>query len=165
MQNLRKRKNGAKLQFTQADFCALSEAFTDRFDIIIHMDNALLHMLSGTALETAVRSIVNQIGHGSVFIASIRDYDLLLTEKSTYSPPYIHKTDKGQRITFQTWEWDGNHYKFIQCIIDDEGAPQTSRFACEYRATRREELTILLLSNSCSEGIWKLPEETGFVLS
>ena len=50
----------------------------------------------------------------------------------------------------------------MQYIIDDEGALQVSRFTCEYRATRREELTQLLRSAGCREVVWKFPEETGF---
>lgn len=126
------------------------------------MDNALPHMLSNTALESAVKSIINQIEPSGMFIASIRDYDMLLKEKPKYSAPYIHKTEKGQRVSFQTWDWGGDNYKFVQYIIDDEETPQISKFECEYRATLREELTNLLLSNGCSEVLWNLPEETGF---
>ena len=39
---------------------------------------------------------------GGIFVASIRDYDALLMQKPPYSPPYIHKTGKGQRVSFQT---------------------------------------------------------------
>ena len=155
-------KNHVKIRFEHADFCALSETFSQQFDIVICMDNALPHMLSKSALEAAIKSITNQIVTGGMFVASIRDYDALLIEKPPYSPPYIHKTDKGQRVSFQTWVWDGEHYKLTQYIIDDEETLQISKFDCEYRATRREELTNLLVANGCSEVVWKFPEETGF---
>lgn len=158
----RAKENCAKLSFEHADFCALSEAFSEQFNIIIAMDNALPHMLSSAALENAVKSIVAQMANGGLLVASIRDYDMLLTEKPTYSAPYIHKTDKGQRVSFQTWNWNGDNYKFTQYIIDDGEKLQISKFECEYRATCREELTKLLLSNGCSEVVWKMPEETGF---
>lgn len=158
----RAAKNNVQLQFVNADFCALSEAFSEQFDIVICMDNALPHMLTKSALESAIKSITNQIADGGMFVASIRDYDALLMDKPPYSPPYIHKTTKGQRVSFQTWVWDGEHYKLTQYIIDDEETLQISRFDCEYRATRREELTNLLVANGCSEVVWKFPEETGF---
>ena len=154
--------NHVKIRFEHADFCALSETFAEQFDIVICMDNALPHMLSETALEAAIKSITNQIAAGGMFVASIRDYDALLMEKPPYSPPYIHKTDKGQRVSFQTWAWEGEHYKLTQYIIDDQETLQISKFDCEYRATRREELTNLLLANGCSKVEWKFPEETGF---
>ncbi len=159
---VRAAENHVKIRFEHADFCALAETFSEQFDIVICMDNALPHMLSKSALETAARSITNQIMTGGIFVASIRDYDTLLTEKPPYSPPYIHKTENGQRVSFQTWTWEADRYKLTQYIIDDEKTLQISKFDCEYRATRREELTELLLANGCSKVEWKFPEETGF---
>ena len=158
----RAEKNGVKLRFRHADFCALSDAFSEKFDIVIAMDNALPHMLTPDALGSAVRSITGQIRSGGIFVASIRDYDSLLDHKPPYSPPYIHKTESGQRVSFQTWVWNGDNYRLTQYIIDDEAELRISKFECEYRATRREELTKRLLDNGCSEVVWKFPQETGF---
>ena len=155
-------KYSVTLRFEHADFCALSDTFSEQFDIVIAMDNALPHMLTSEALELALRSIIGQIRAGGIFVASIRDYDSLLQEKPPYSPPYIHKTEKGQRVSFQTWVWQGDNYHLTQYIIDDEETLQISKFECEYRATRREELTKLLLHCGCSEVDWKFPEDTGF---
>lgn len=158
----RAAQNNVKIRFVSADFCALSEIFSEQFDIVIAMDNALPHMLSKDALNTAINSITTQLTEGGMFIASIRDYDTLLLDQPPYSPPYIHKSDNGQRVSFQTWDWNNDHYKLTQYIIDDENTLQISKFECEYRATRREELTNLLRSNGCSEVVWLFPEETGF---
>ena len=158
----RAEDNGVRIRFEHADFCALSKTFSEQFDIVIAMDNALPHMLTSEALGTAVRSIIGQIRPGGIFVASIRDYDKLLMEKPPYSPPYIHKTGSGQRVSFQTWVWKDDNYQLTQYIIDDGETLQVSKFACEYRAARREELTNLLLSNGCSDAVWKFPEETGF---
>lgn len=158
----RARKNNVDIRFEKADFCALSEAFSDKYDIVIAMDNALPHMLSSKALESAVMSISKQIAPGGLFVASIRDYDALLKSKPPYSPPYIHKTPDGQRVSFQTWTWNEDIYKLTQYIIDDETSLQISKFECEYRATRREELTNLLLSNGCSKVDWLFTEDTEF---
>ncbi len=155
-------KNGVDVRFEHADFCALSDTFSEQFDIVIAMDNALPHMLTSVALESAVKSITARVRPGGIFVASIRDYDSLLEKKPPYSPPYIHKTEKGQRVSFQTWVWCGENYQLTQYIIDDEVNLQISKFVCEYRATRREEMTNLLLSSGCSEVVWKFPEETGF---
>ncbi len=69
---------------------------------------------------------------------------------------------KGQRVSFQTWVWNGDNYQLTQYIIDDEENLQICKFVCEYRAIRREKLTNLLLSSGCSQVIWKFPEESGF---
>ena len=158
----RAEKNGVMLRFEHADFCTLSDTFSEQVDIVIAMDNALPHMLTHEALETAVKSIVGRIRPGGIFVASIRDYDSILAEKPPYSAPYIHKTEKGQRVSFQAWSWSGDNYRLTQYIIDDEDNLQISKFDCEYRATRREELTKLLISDGCRNVVWKFPEETGF---
>lgn len=130
----RAESQGVSIRFEHADFCALTDTFSEQFDIVIAMDNALPHMLTGEALETAVRSITGQIKQGGIFVASIRDYDSLLDSKPPYSPPYIHKTEKGQRVSFQTWVWNGDNYQLTQYIIDDEENLQIGKFVCEYRA-------------------------------
>ena len=159
---VRAEDNGVSIRFAHADFCALSETFSEQFDIVIAMDNALPHMLTHEALETAVRSIVGRVMPGGIFVASIRDYDSLLKSKPPYSPPYIHRTEKGQRVSFQTWTWTDDLYHLVQYIIDDEETLQTGKFECDYRAVRREEMTELFRSAGCSEVRWHFPEETGF---
>lgn len=158
----RASENNVKIGFKEANFCALYDVFKDKYDIIIAMDNALPHMLTSNDLELAIKSIVNQLECNGIFVASIRDYDSLLMEKPPYSPPYIHKTDKGQRVSFQTWVWDDENYKLTQYIIDDEESLKISKFDCEYRATRREEMTELLMNYGCKEVEWLFTEETGF---
>ena len=158
----RAKKNGVDIRFELADFRALADRFSEQFDIVIAMDNALPHMLSHKDLDAAIKSITGQTKPNGIIVASIRDYDNLLVEKPSYSPPYIHKTDKGQRVSFQTWVWENENYHLVQYIIEDEGTLQISKFECEYRAVRREELTSLFLANGCSEVHWKMPEETGF---
>ena len=158
----RAERHHVSIDFLHADFCALSDVFPDKFNIIICMDNALPHMLSFADLGRAACSIINQLSPGGIFVASIRDYDALLLKKPPYSPPYIHNTDNGKRVSFQTWDWVGDNYRLTQYIIDDEECLRVNKFECEYRATRRAEITDLLLENGCSEVVWMFPEETNF---
>lgn len=155
-------QNNVSIRFAHADFCALSDTFAEPFDIVICMDNALPHMLTRESLEAAVKSIAGQLRPGGLFVASIRDYDSLLKTKPPYSPPYIHKTANGRRVSFQTWEWEEDLYRLTQYIIDDETSLSVSKFDCAYRTIRREELTELLLKNGCGGVEWRFPEETDF---
>ncbi len=158
----RAAENHVKINFKNADFRNLSKEFSEKFDVVIAMDNALPHMLTKSDLKKAVESISKQLKDKGMFIASIRDYDTLIKEKPQYSPPYIHKTEKGQRVCFQTWHWNEDNYKFTQYIIDDGKTLATSKFECEYRAVTREELTDLLLSAGFNTVVWEFYEETGF---
>ena len=158
----RAAENKVSVRFEHADFCRLSDTFTETFDVIICMDNALPHMLSHDDLASAIASITGRMKKGGIFVASIRDYDALLMEKPPYSPPYIHKTADGQRVSFQTWHWADDRYKLIQYIVDDEKTLGISKFECEYRATPRAEITELLMAAGCGEVKWLFPEETDF---
>ncbi len=158
----RAESESVTIRFEHADFCALSAVFTEQFDIVIAMDNALPHMLTHASLEKAVTSMVGQIKEGGTLVASSRGYDSILTSKPPYSPPCIHKTGKGRRVSFQTWDWKGDNVRLTQYIIEEEEDLRVGRFECEYRATRREELTSLLLSGGCGEVKWKFSDETGF---
>ena len=158
----RAERNGVHIRFEHADFRFLSDVFDGGFDVVMAMDNALPHMLTSEDLALAIGSIAQQVMPGGVFVASIRDYDELLQKRPPYSPPYIHKTAEGQRVSFQTWEWEGENYRLVQYIIDDGEALQVGKFECEYRATRRQELTDLLLASGFCEVSWKMPDETGF---
>lgn len=158
----RAAQHNVDIRFDHADFCALSDTFERKFDIVMAMDNALPHMLTSNDLEAAVRSIINQTEDGGLVVASIRDYDALLQTKPPYSPPYIHETEQGRRVSFQTWKWLGDNYRLTQYIIDDGDDLSVSRFECEYRATRRQELTDLLSANGCHNVEWLFPEQTGF---
>ena len=153
---------GAAIRFAQADFCALAETFPEPFDIVIAMANALPHLTTDAALAAAAESIAGQLRPGGIFVASIRDYDSLLQTRPPYSPPYIHKTERGQRVSFQTWDWEDDRYTLTQYLIADEGDLRVSRFVCAYRAIRRETLSGLFLSAGCSAAEWLFPEETGF---
>ena len=159
---VRAEKNNVRIRFEHVDFRTLSDVFDGDFDVVMAMDNALPHMLTSEDLASAIGSIVRQVRPGGIFIASIRDYDELLEKKPPYSPPYIHKTAEGQRVSFQTWEWKGENYHLVQYIIDDEEMLQISKFECEYHAVRKRELTDLLLANGFSGVSWKTPEESAF---
>ena len=149
------------IRFERANFCKLSDVFDEKFPIVICIDNALPHMQSHEELGEAIASIVDRLEDGGILVASIRDYDAMLQEKPPYSPPYIHETEKGKRVSFQTWDWDGDIYKLTQYIITDEDALHISKFDCVYRATRRQELTDLLTAQGCKVK-WLFPEDTGF---
>lgn len=159
---VRALKNNMNIHFEKADFRELEKTFSQKFNIIIAMDNALPHMLSKSELEKAVKSITGQLKSGGMFVASIRDYDTLLESKPPYSAPYIHRTQDGKRVSFQTWDWEGDRYRLIQYIIEDEETLNISKFECEYRAVARQEITDLLIAYGCSNVVWKFPEETGF---
>ena len=57
----RAAENKVFVRFEHADFCRLSDTFTETFDVIICMDNALPHMLSHDDLASAIASITGRM--------------------------------------------------------------------------------------------------------
>ena len=153
---------GVRLTLAEADFRRLGERFGRQFEAVIAMDNALPHLLSRNELIEAAASIASVTSPGGLFLASIRDYDAILENKPAYSPPYIRERGSGRQISFQTWDWHGDNYSFVQYIIDDGAELTVSRHQCEYRALRRAELTEALTIAGFRTVRWLMPEETGF---
>lgn len=149
------------IPFKKADFRCLDKSFSVEFDVVIAMDNALPHMLNKGDMERAINSISSKIKKGGLFVASIRDYDELLKTKPPYSPPYIHQTENGKRVSFQLWDWNDDCYKLVQFIIEDEAQLKVSKFECEYRAVQRDEITNLLKKQGMQVW-WKFPDDTSF---
>ncbi|MBR2617634.1 MAG: class I SAM-dependent methyltransferase [Clostridia bacterium] len=158
----RAQERNLNVNFVQADFRALNERFSEKFDIILAMDNALPHMLTEGDLDKALSNIVNQMAPNGIFIASIRDYDQILKTKPNHSAPYIHENANGQKVSFQTWKWNNDRYQLVQYVIEDEETLKINKFCCEYRAVLRQELTVLLKKNGCSSVKWVFPTESGF---
>ena len=159
---IKAKEADVNISFNKADFRALEGVFDYKFDIIIAMDNALPHMLTKADFTRALKSIYNVTEKDGILVASIRDYDKILKEKPSYSPPYIHKTEDGQRVCFQTWEWDENRYKLIQYIIDDDNGLEVKKYKCEYYAIKRAEFTKILKSIGYKEIKWLKPNESNF---
>ena len=158
----RAEENRVKIHFEKADFRTLENTFLQKFNIIIAMDNALPHMLTKEDLKKAIKSITNCLAPGGMFVASIRDYDLILKNKPSNPAPYIHKTQNGQRGCFQTWNWEGDIYNLTQYIIEDNIDLSVKKFECKYRAVTREEITCILTCCGFTNVEWKFPEETDF---
>lgn len=83
----RARSARTELRLERADFRALQDVFSETFDIVICMDNALPHMLTEEDLSAALQSISGRLKPDGLFVASIRDYDALLEEKPPYPRP------------------------------------------------------------------------------
>lgn len=158
----RAKAAGVRLALREEDFRHLQESFERRFDAVIAMDNALPHLLSCDEVFEAAASIASVINAGGLFVASIRDYDAILEAKPEYSPPYIRERGRGRKISFQTWDWHGDRYDFVQYIIDDGDRLSVSRHQCEYRALRRSELTAALTAAGFHGVEWQMPGESGF---
>jgi len=155
----------ANLSFGIADFRTLDKQVDGKYNVVISFDNSLPHLLSDSELTTALQAMHNKLEkEGKIFI-SVRDYDLLLAEKPTSTLPQITKEENGEKIYFQTWEWDKELpiYKTnIFILILENGSWKVSNSSTMYRALKRKELTKLLEDTGYVDIKWLEPKQTGY---
>ncbi|BBM84688.1 class I SAM-dependent methyltransferase [Candidatus Uabimicrobium amorphum] len=139
---------------------------TDRhYDMVVAFDNAIPHLLIERDVLCAFRNIYECLRPSGTFIFSIRDYDAILENRPQSTLPRNIDDEFGQRITFQTWEWQPqtNIYNFQLFILQKQETHwETKCFPSTYRAYRRGELSDLLEKIGFRNIRWYMPEESGY---
>lgn len=157
------KRHGVNISFQVSDMTSLAEILESDFDLVAAMDNALPH-LSPLEFTKALRAMTAKLTAGGRFIASIRDYDKLLSERPTSQPPAFYLQDKNRRIVHQVWEWLDERRYIVHLYITVQTGDQwrSSHFASQYQAILRDELTSALEGAGYSEVRWIMPEESGY---
>ncbi|MFT5090150.1 MAG: glycine/sarcosine N-methyltransferase [Candidatus Latescibacterota bacterium] len=156
---------GLDIPFKVADFRTLDSTMGRTFDVVLTCDNSLPHLLTEADLDQALARIGTVLEPGGLFIASIRDYDALLVEKPDSTTPQVTGRDDDETIVFQVWEWadDGRTYSIRLFVMQRESDSwRTDEFVTQYRAIRRDELTLALERSGFADITWLSPEQSGF---
>ncbi len=113
-------RRGLDIEYQIADCKNLSETFSQKFDAIIAMDNAMPHLLSEKNFVAALKSIYNQLNDNGVFLASFRNYDEILKTKpiSAY-PPRRKYTSTATYTILKMWNWENDICTSDQYVIED----------------------------------------------
>jgi hypothetical protein len=97
-------------------------------------------------------------------MASIHDYDHLISERPVLHGPSFYSDQGRRRIVFQIWDWlDERQYTFhlyITRAVGDEW--ESFHTAATYSAVLRDELTAVLNQVGFTNTHWLLPPESGF---
>jgi SAM-dependent methyltransferase len=150
--------------FYVADVRHLDELPIGGFEAVISMDNALPHLRSDADLREAARQMRAKLRPRGTLLASIRDYDQLVRDRTTVHGPVFYSDTDRRRIVFQVWDWaDDRRYTF-HLYITCETASGWSTFhgAALYRAVLCEEITAVLASSDFANIRWLFPNESGF---
>jgi glycine/sarcosine N-methyltransferase len=154
---------GVVVTFGVADVRTLPEQVEGVFDAVIACDNSLPHLLTEADLRRGVGGMAAKLRPGGVFLATTRDYDVLVRERSASTPVRVFGVPPC-RVTFQIWDWsaDGRSYRVHQFILKEEGGWRMAHHAGAYRALLREELTGAIREAGLAEVRWYTPEESGY---
>lgn len=153
------------IDLSVADVRRLPTQFDQRFKAVISCDNALPHLLGDEDLVAALSSIHRTLVKGGLFLASIRDYDTLRSERSKGIPPTIMGTHGSRHGYAQSWEWseDGSQIDISLFVLHETpDAWSTSVHETTYRALLRAEMDAALVQAKFSQTRWLMPEVTGY---
>lgn len=158
-------KMEANLTFGVADFRTLDSQVQGKYDVVISFDNSLPHLLTDDDLTKALYAMKAKLATDGRLYMSIRDYDTLLAEKPTATLPKVVRSQQGERIYFQTWEWSDNPPTYqtnMFILVLKEGNWRVSNSSTTYRALRRSELSELMEKSGYKNIKWLEPEQTGY---
>ena len=153
------------IDLSVADVRRLPTQFDRRFKAVISCDNALPHLLDDEDLVAALCSIHRTLVKGGLFLASIRDYDTLRSERSKGIPPTIMGIHGSRHGYAQSWEWseDGSQIDISLFVLHETpDAWSTSVHETTYRALLRAEMDAALVQAKFSQIRWLMPEVTGY---
>jgi SAM-dependent methyltransferase len=148
-----------------ADMRNLDEVPDTQFETVICMDNALPHLLCDADLAQAIGQIRTKLDRGGTFVASIRDYDEILSQHPVVQGPAFYSDDEGKRrIVFQVWDWqDERRYAFHMYVTRETRAGwENVHGTSVYRAVLRAEITGILESCGFTNVRWEFPAESRF---
>ena len=157
------QKRGLAIKFRVSDMTDLKEISETGFDVVAAFDNALPH-LSSSQVTRAVEAMAARLKPGGLFIASIRDYDLLLEQRPAIQEPSFFQSEAERRIVHQVWDWTGpaNYTLHLYITIQTNNVWETHHFISEYRCLQREELSDALRSAGFAEAVWLMPAESDY---
>jgi glycine/sarcosine N-methyltransferase len=151
------------IKFYVSDMTDLRDIPDTHFDFVAALDNALPHLTPGQ-LAQAIKAIASRLNSGDLFIASIRDYDLLVQQRPAMQEPAFFGSEGTRRIYHQIWDWiEAAKYKLHLYITIQAGQQwKTYHFISEYRCVKRQELSDVLRLTGFHEAIWLMPAESGY---
>lgn len=152
------------ITFATADFTQLAASISGTFDIVIACDNALPHLLTEESMNLALKSILSKMNKSGLFLASIRDYDQLISNRPASTLPVVKDNDGSRSIAFQVWNWiTPNTYTVNHFTLKgQEEKYDTHLRKTTYRAYQRAELSLLMTTCGFETIEWLMPEDSGY---
>lgn len=159
-----KARNGLAVDFSVADMRNL-ESVPGPFDVVISFDNALAHLTTEADLAFALSNVLSVLEPGGVFLASLRDYDLLRQERPTGTMPRRITDSLGERVYVQTWDWteDGKSYDLRLFVLKRSGENWAARpLETRMRAYSRGEIATELEKTGFASSEWVFTEQSAY---
>ena len=157
------RMRDLDITFHVADMRNLSDIPENGFDAVLVADNALPHLLLQPDLEQAIVEIAAKLQDSGILLATLRDYDHLLSTRPTMQAPAFYEQDGKTRFVHQVWQWRGEQYTLhVYLTLETGSGWRVKHFASTYRALRRSDLNQALQTAGFTDIRWLEPGTTSF---
>jgi glycine/sarcosine N-methyltransferase len=154
---------GLNVTFRVADMRKLSAIPESGFDAVVVADNALPHLLTQPDLEQAAKEIADKLKPAGILLATIRDYDQLISVRPTMQPPAFYGQDRNSRFVHQVWQWDEDQYSLhLYLTLETEGEWTVKHLVSRYRALQRADLNHALHAAGFTDIQWLEPAVSSF---
>lgn len=155
---------GLSVDFRQDDMRQLKTAPLQHYGVVIAMDNALPHLESEEEVLTTLKTMKDRLKMGGHLLLSLRDYDKLMKERPSFTPPNFFQDGKYRRIVHQVWDWQDERHYMLHLYITYETLNGwiSHHFVGRYRAISVHEVVSFMKSVGFVEIKILGSEETGF---
>jgi glycine/sarcosine N-methyltransferase len=151
------------ISFHQADMRNLSAIPESGFDAVLVADNALPHLLSRSDLEQALAEMAKKLTPAGVLVATLRDYDSLISTRPSTQQPAFYGQEVNQRILHQVWKWRGSEYDMhLYITLKTKAGWEVKHFTTTYRALLRTHLNEALEAAGFAKTVWLDSRTTSF---
>ncbi len=125
---------GVEVNFVQADFKKLTEAFNRKFDCVVCVGNSLTHELEKQGVSSALESIYHVLNEEGVVIVQIRNIPKLIRDKTKIFPVHHHKEPNGDlKLFFYVLDSYPSKVTFnVVSYIESDGLPKFEVNSVDY---------------------------------
>jgi glycine/sarcosine N-methyltransferase len=151
---------GLTIDLHVRDVRKVSEVIFESCDAVLACDNSISHLLNDSDLVGAFQSMRNCVKPEGLLVVGLRDYDRHLTMRPTATAPQVIDGEAGRRISFQTWDWDGDEYDASWFLLthSDDGFDVKTFEGARCRAHRRNAVTSAAIDAGWQDVRWIMPD-------
>ncbi|MEA5078269.1 MAG: class I SAM-dependent methyltransferase [Anaerolineaceae bacterium] len=110
------------IEFQVADMRAVWQTYQKQFDVVCALDNAVPHLLSDEEILQAFKQFYSCTRPGGLCLISVRDYSQIERVPLKVYPRTVHRSEKGQWVMCDVWEFNGPCYEMTTYVIEDKGS-------------------------------------------
>lgn len=139
--------SGTHVDFVQADFKRLTDAFDKKFDCVVCLGNSLNHELEEKGILSALRGTYDVLRNKGVVIIEIRNLPKWVKEGRRFFPAHFHKEPNGDRkIFFYVLDFYRTKVKFnVISFLEFNEKPKFEVDSVDYRIVSAQKLKELMM--------------------